>query len=156
MVRFEPERFVHVIYCSICNCLPLSVSLHVCMSSVSCFLQRTLQRTSRTCYAFRSLILVTVLLWCKDGGRICLFVDSNCHSRSFFLYLCESALTLRRTTPTPTPTMCCAHPCVKVSGLSRKHGRIFGLKTRTVVGVPIYSCLLLTALLFTIYIDPHS
>ena len=42
---------------SICHSLPLSVSLHVCMSSVSCFLQRTLQRTPSDVTYFAPLLM---------------------------------------------------------------------------------------------------
>jgi len=155
LVRFEPLWFVHVIYSctrdhSICHSLPLSVSLHACVSSVSCFVRRTLQRTSTDVRLFAAL-----LLW-----------PGCCGVRTEIEFVC---LLIRNVIPDPfctfvnqlwpfeerhrhqTLTVCCSHPCGKVSGTSRTHGGIFGLKTRTVAGVPIYSCLLLTASLFTIY-----
>jgi hypothetical protein len=148
--------FVHVIYSctrnhSICHCLPPSVSLHVCMSSVSCFLQRTLQKTSRDVSHFAPL-----LLWpCYCGVRtevefVCLLIRIVIPDPSFCTFV-NQLWPFEERHRHQTLTVCCSHPCVKVSGPSRTDGRIFGFKTRTVVGVPIYSCLLLTALLFTIY-----
>jgi len=102
LVRFEPLWFVLYMSYIVVRGIILSAtfSLSLSLSTCACLLFLVSYGGPHREHP-QMLGMLTVLLWCKDGDRICLFVDSKCHSRSFFLYLCESTLTLRRTTPTP-------------------------------------------------------